>query len=113
VVAAPDRFVESTLAPLPDQVELRPRVRGPLDLIVLFTKSRADLERRFGKLASAIRPAGALWIAWPKRSSGIRTDLTEDVLREVGLPQGLVDTKVCAIDDTWSGLRFVFRKENR
>jgi hypothetical protein len=113
LVAAPDRFVESTLAPLPDQVDLRERARGPLDLIVFFTKTRADLERRFGKLASAIRPAGVLWIAWPKRSSGISTDLTEDILREVGLPQGLVDTKVCAIDDTWSGLRFVFRKENR
>jgi len=113
LVAAPDDFVESTLAPLPDQVELRRRARGPLDVIVFFTKSRADLERRFGRLASALQPAGALWIAWPKRSSGIDTDLTEDALREVGLPQGLVDTKVCAIDDTWSGLRFVIRKENR
>jgi hypothetical protein len=113
LVAAPDDFVESTLAPLPDQVELRERARGPLDVIVFFTQSRADLERRFGKLASALDPAGALWIAWPKRSSGVETDLTEDVLREVGLPQGLVDTKVCAIDDTWSGLRFVIRKENR
>jgi len=113
LVAAPDGFAESTLAPLPDRVELRPRARGPLDVIVLFTKSRADLERRFGKLAAALQPAGALWIAWPKRSSGVSTDLTEDVLREVGLPQGLVDTKVCAIDDTWSGLRFVIRKENR
>jgi len=113
LVAAPDDFVESALAPLPDQVELRARARGRLDVIVFFTKSRADLERRFGKLASALDPAGALWIAWPKRSSGVETDLTEDVLREVGLPQGLVDTKVCAIDDTWSGLRFVIRKENR
>jgi hypothetical protein len=113
LIAAPDRFVESTLAPLPERVDLRPRARGPLDVIVFFTKSRADLERRFGKLASALQPAGSLWIAWPKRSSGISTDLTEDTLREVGLPQGLVDTKVCAIDDTWSGLRFVIRAENR
>jgi hypothetical protein len=113
LVAAPGGFLESTLSPLPDQVELRARVRGPLDVIVFFTKSRADLERRFAKLAAALQPAGALWIAWPKRSSGIETDLTEDVLREVGLPQGLVDNKVCAIDETWSGLRFVIRKENR
>jgi hypothetical protein len=113
LVAAPDDFLESTLAPLPDEVELRARARGPLDVIVFFTKSRADLERRFGKLASALHPAGALWIAWPKKSSSVETDLTEDTLREVGLPQGLVDTKVCAIDDTWSGLRFVIRKENR
>ena len=82
-------------------------------MIVFFTKSRAELERRFGKLASALDPAGALWIAWPKRASGVPTDLTEDTLRDVGLPQGLVDTKVCAIDDTWSGLRFVIRKENQ
>ena len=113
LVGAPDAFLESTLAPLPDQVELRGQARGPLDVIVFFTKSRAELERRFGKLASALDPAGALWIAWPKRASGVPTDLTEDTLREVGLPQGLVDTKVCAIDDTWSGLRFVIRKENR
>ena len=113
LVAAPDGFAESTLQPLPDQVELRARARGPLDVIVFFTKARTDLERRFGKLAGALDPAGALWIAWPKRSSGVETDLTEDVLREVDLPQGLVDTKVCAIDDTWSGLRFVIRKENR
>jgi hypothetical protein len=113
LVGAPDDFLESTLVPLPDQVELRARARGPLDVIVFFTKARAELERRFGKLAAALDPAGALWIAWPKRSSGVETDLTEDILREVGLPQGLVDNKVCAIDDTWSGLRFVIRKENR
>ena len=113
LVSAPEGFVDTTLAPLPDQVELRSRARGPLDVIVFFTRSRADLERRFAKLAAALHPAGALWIAWPKRSSGVSTDLTEDALREVGLPQGLVDNKVCAIDDTWSGLRFVIRKENR
>jgi len=103
LVGAPDGFLESTLVPLPDQVELRARARGPLDVIVFFTRSRAELERRFGKLASALEPAGALWVAWPKKSSGVLTDLNENVLREVGLPQGLVDTKVCAVDDTWSG----------
>lgn len=113
LVGAPGAFLESTLVPLPDRVEVRARARGPLDVIVFFTTSRAELERRFGKLAAALAPAGALWIAWPKRASGVATDLTEDVLREVGLPQGLVDTKVCAIDETWSGLRFVIRKENR
>lgn len=113
LVCAPEGFLESTLEPLPDEVELRPRARGPLDVIVFFTKSRSDLERRFAKLAAALEPAGGLWIAWPKRSSGVETDLTEDTLREVGLPQGLVDNKVCAIDERWSGLRFVIRKENR
>jgi hypothetical protein len=113
LVSAPDNFAAATLRPLPERVELRSRARGPLDLIVFFTRRRSELERRFGKLAAALDPAGSLWIAWPKRSSGVRTDLTEDTLREVGLPLGLVDTKVCAIDDTWSGLRFVIRKENR
>ena len=112
LVDAPEGF-ERTLGELPDQVEVRSRARSPLDLILFFTTSRASLERRFEKLAAALDPAGALWIAWPKRSSGVTTDLTEDVLREVGLPLGLVDNKVCAIDDTWSGLRFVIRKENR
>jgi len=112
LVGAPADF-ERTLGLLPDGVELRARARGPLDLIVFFTTSRAELERRFEKLAGALAPAGALWIAWPKKSSGVKSDLTEDALREVGLPLGLVDNKVCAIDDTWSGLRFVIRKENR
>jgi hypothetical protein len=113
LVSAPGGFAEHTLQPLPDEVEVRPRARGPLDVIVFFTKRRADLERRFDRLAAALDRAGALWIAWPKRSSGVATDLTEDILREVVLPRGLVDTKVCAIDDIWSGLRFVIRKENR
>ena len=113
LVGAPGDFLESTLAPLPDEVEVRARARGPLDTIIFFTRSRAELDRRCGPLAGALDPAGSLWIAWPKRASGVPTDLTEDTLREVILPQGLVDTKVCAIDDTWSGLRFVIRKENR
>ena len=113
LVSAPDGFAAHALQPLPAEVELRSRAHGPLDVIVFFTKRRAELERRFPRLAAALDPAGSLWIAWPKRSSGVVTDLTEDALREVGLPRGLVDTKVCAIDDTWSGLRFVIRKENR
>jgi hypothetical protein len=111
-VGAPDGF-ERTLGQLPAEIEVRERARGPLDLIVFLTTSRRELERRFTKLAGALDQAGALWIAWPKRSSGVETDLTEDTLREVGLPAGLVDTKVCAIDETWSGLRFVIRRENR
>ena len=112
LVGAPEGF-DRTLGQLPDRVEVRSRVRAPLDLVVFFTTSRADLERHFAKLARALDPAGALWIAWPKKSSGVESDLTEDALREVGLPLGLVDNKVCAIDDTWSGLRFVIRMENR
>lgn len=96
-----------------DGVAVRPRVSGPLDVIVVFVRDRAGLVRRFPVAKRALHEKGGLWVAWPKRASGVATDLTENVVRDVGLAQGLVDTKVCAVDDTWSGLRFVWRKENR
>ena len=71
------------------------------------------MQRRFGKLANGLDDAGGLWIAWPKRASGVVTDLTDRIVREIGLAGGLVDNKVCAIDDTWSGLRFVYRLSDR
>jgi hypothetical protein len=113
VLSAPDRFLDSTLAPLPDEVEVRSRARGPLDVILFFTKHRAELERRFDALVRALDRAGALWVAWPKGTSGVPTDLTENVVRDIALPKGLVDTKVAAIDETWSGLKLVIRLENR
>jgi hypothetical protein len=112
LVGAPDGFGK-TLGQLPERVEVRSRARGPLDVIVFFTTSAGELRRRFDKLAQALDPAGALWVAWPKKSSGVETDLTENGVRDVALPKGLVDNKVCAIDETWSGLRLVIRKENR
>jgi hypothetical protein len=75
--------------------------------------SRAKLQRRIGAAGRAIFPDGGVWVAWPKRASKIETDMTEDVVREVALPLGLVDNKVCAIDETWSGLRVVWRRERR
>jgi len=111
-VDAPEHF-EALLRPLPDDVRVRARLRGPLDVIVCFVTVRAELERRLPKLRAALQPAGGLWIAWPKRASGIATDMTEDVVRDVALPTGLVDNKVCAIDATWSGLRLVVRRELR
>jgi len=113
VVSAPDGFLESTLQPLPDEVELRSRARGPLDVLVFFTKRRAELERRFDTLVNALDSAGALWVAWPKGTSGVPTDLTENIVRDVALPKGLVDIKVAAIDEIWSGLKLVIRLENR
>jgi hypothetical protein len=98
---------------LPDGIALRDRARGPLDVVLYFVTRRAELERRLDRLAASLDPAGGLWVAWPKRASGIDTDVTEDVVREVALPRGLVDNKVCAIDDVWSGLRLVIRLENR
>jgi hypothetical protein len=109
---APPEF-PAALGPLPDRVAVKRTARGPLDVIVLFVRRQSELRRRVNALARAIHPAGGLWIAWPKRASGVRTDMTEDVVREVALPLGLVDNKVCAIDQTWSGLRLVWRRENR
>ena len=111
-VDAPDDFGE-LLGELPADVTVRARLRGPLDLIVCFVTARRDLERRLPSLRAALQPAGMLWIAWPKRASGVPTDMTEDVVRDVALPTGLVDTKVAAISDVWSGLRLVIRKELR
>jgi hypothetical protein len=110
--SAPDEF-SGVLGELPAGVSVRPRPRGPLDVIVFFTKRRAELERRLPALRRAMDPAAGLWIAWPKRSSGVETDVTEDVARELGLAHRLVDNKVCAIDETWSGLRLVIRLEDR
>jgi hypothetical protein len=111
-VNAPADFGD-TLGDMPDGVRVQDQLRGPLDLIVCFVTSRRVLEQRLVALRRAMAPACMLWIAWPKKSSGVKTDVTEDVVRAVALPTGLVDTKVCAIDETWSGLRLVIRTENR
>jgi hypothetical protein len=103
----------TALGALPQGVTVRRRVRGPLDLVVAFVTDRADLAAGLPALMAALTPEGSLWVAWPKRASGVATDVTEDVVREVALPLGLVDNKVCAIDDVWSGLRLVLRKELR
>jgi hypothetical protein len=109
---APDGFAEQ-LGELPGGAEVRERVRGPLDVIVFFTRSRAELERRLPALRRAMDPAAGLWIAWPKRASGVETDMTEDVARDLAYENALVDNKVCAIDQTWSGLRLVIRLRDR
>jgi hypothetical protein len=92
---------------------MRRAARGPLDVIVAFFSRRAALERRLPALQEALEPSGGLWIAWPKRASGVATDVSEDVVRELGLAAGLVDNKVCAIDQVWSGLRLVYRLRDR
>jgi hypothetical protein len=113
LIGAPDGF-ESTLEGLPEGVHIGRRVAGqPLDVIVAFHSERSELEHRLARLAAALHPAGGLWIAWPKRASGVPTDVTEDVVRTLGLATGLVDNKVCAIDPVWSGLRLVYRLRDR
>jgi hypothetical protein len=108
----PEGF-RAVLGGLPESVAVRARARGPLDVIVAFFTRRAELERSLDRLIANLDPAGGLWIAWPKRSSGVDTDITEDVVRDEGVARGLVDNKVCAIDETWSGLRLVFRLRDR
>jgi hypothetical protein len=81
--------------------------RGPLDFVLLFVKSQAELKMRFAPLARQLAPAGMLWVSWPKKSSGVTCDLNENDVRATGLAAGLVDIKVCAVNDTWSGLKFV------
>jgi hypothetical protein len=109
---APAGF-DRTLGALPEGVKRTTRLQGALDIAIFFTTSRAALEKRFAALAKAIAPAGSLWISWPKKSSGQRTDVDENVVRSVGLAKGLVDVKVCAVDETWSGLKFVVRLADR
>lgn len=103
------------LASLPPDVAITADlVRGmAYDVILFFTESRAELERRFGTFKKALNNSGGLWICWPKKSSKVVTDLTEDVVREIALAAGLVDNKVCAVDETWSGLRLVYRLADR
>src|ERR1044071_5632643 len=114
LIHAPDDF-RKTLGPLPAGVDVSEGARGtnPLDLIFLFAASRAALVKSFESLSGRLTPAGGLWVAWPKKSSGVATDLNENIIREFGLQCGLVDNKVCAVDDTWSGLRFVRRLKDR
>lgn len=109
---APDDFAE-TLGDLPPDADWRAQVRPGLDVVVAFYTSRRTMVREWPKLTAAVAPSGSVWIAWPKQASKVPTDITEDVLREEFLPAGWVDTKVCAVDDTWSGLRFSLRRELR
>ncbi|TQV88205.1 DUF3052 family protein [Aliikangiella coralliicola] len=112
-VKNPPTNYKELVSPLPENVTIRTRLVSNLDMIHLFTKSRKELCQLIEKLSSKIKPNGMIWISWPKKASKVPTDITENVLREVILPMGLVDIKVCAVDETWSGLKFVIRKENR
>jgi hypothetical protein len=114
LVNAPAAF-DDTLGALPSGVVVKRSLLGRdlFDVLVFFATHRADVAKQFAKLARHLQPAGGLWIAWPKRVSGVPTDLTENVVRAIGLEVGLVDNKVCAVDETWSGLRFVIRLVDR
>ena len=112
-INAPSGYRQA-LAPLPAGASLAPRSTGrEADLIHIFVSRRADLARRLQQLRRTIADSGVVWVSWPKRTSGVATDVTEDVVREVALPLDFVDVKVCAVSEVWSGLKLVIRKSER
>ena len=108
----PQNYAQS-LGELPDNITLADTLTGPFDFIHFFTTRRETLANEFPQLKHALAPAGMLWISWPKRAAKVETDLTEDVIRAIGLDNGLVDVKVAAVDEVWSGLKFVYRLKDR
>jgi hypothetical protein len=112
LVNAPKNF-QSELGELPDGVEFITRPTKSLDIILLFVLTERVLAREFSRLAEKLVTNGMIWIAWPKKSSGVMTDLSFERVQRIGLDVGLVDVKICAIDDTWSGLKFVYRLKDR
>lgn len=111
-VNAPTGFSQ-TLGRMPSKAKVVSQTQEGLDLILLFVKRESELARAFAALAAKLQPAGMLWIAWPKKSSGVATDLAFTNVQTIGLSAGLVDTKICAVDETWSGVKFVFRLKDR
>jgi len=115
VIGAANGFADRLAAQLDGEAIIHTDINDAVffDVIVVFVTWRAELEAELDRLRSHMAPACGLWIAWPKRASKVPTDMTENVIREIALPTGLVDNKVCAIDETWSGLRLVIRRELR
>lgn len=109
----PPKRYDKTLGPLPAEVTIASATRGTFDFIHIFADRQAELDRRLPALKKAIAKDGMIWISWPKKASGVATDLSDGAVRKVGLSTGLVDIKTCAVDETWSGLKFVYRKKDR
>lgn len=112
LLSAPKNYRE-LVAPLPEGVVFARVLDDRVDLVHLFVRERAKLLDELVKTLAKIRPDAAIWVSWPKKAAKVRTDITEDTIREVALPMGLVDIKVCAVDEVWSGLKLVVRKELR
>ena len=113
VVVNPPREYRQLVDPIPDGVAIHSMVSDSTDMVHLFCTQRADLTSALTWTIAQLRPDAAVWVSWPKKASRVPTDITEDTIREVALPLGLVDVKVCAVDEIWSGLKLVIRKENR
>ena len=112
-VAGAPKSYPGSLDPLPEGVTFAKTVSESIDLIHVFTDSRAKLAEALAKYRKVMRPDATIWVSWPKKSAKVPTDITEDVIRDVALPLGLVDVKVCAVDETWSGLKLMIRRELR
>jgi hypothetical protein len=112
LASAPKGFVRE-LGELPAQVSFVTRSSKPVDIVLLFAKSESGLKKDFVKMAKSLSPSGMLWVAWPKKSSGVPTDLSFNNVQRVGLEAGLVDVKICAVNEVWSGLKFVYRLKDR
>jgi hypothetical protein len=110
--SAPENYAD-LVAPLPDDVQILDKPGAGLDMIHLFADSAKDLAAKLKRYLKKVKLAGVIWVSWPKKASKRPTDITEDVIRELALPMGLVDVKVCAVDEVWSGLKLVIRVENR
>lgn len=112
IINAPNYYRE-LVSPLPDGVSLSTQLRKNIDICHVFLRSAAELARRLKNLKPRIVESGCIWVSWPKKASRVATDISEDTIRKIALPMGLVDIKVCAVDETWSGLKLVIRKELR
>jgi hypothetical protein len=112
LINAPKNFA-NTLGPIPSSVKMNARLSGDLDLILFFVDKEKTLAREFAKLAAKLSTNGMIWIAWPKKSSGVATDLSFGPVQRIGLDSGLVDVNICAVDEVWSGLKFVYRLKDR
>ena len=112
LIHAPDKYVE-WVAPLPVDVKFAPRLSKNTDIVHVFTSRKTELAKALQSCRSKVKPSAAVWVSWPKKSSKVPTDITEDTIRECALPLGFVDIKVCAVTDIWSGLKLVIRKELR
>jgi len=112
LISAPANY-RKLLGPIADSVEFSDKIKSASNFVHIFTKSRGELEKRLAILREKVADTGIVWVSWPKKSSGVATDVTEDVVRVAALPLGFVDVKVCAIDETWSGLKLMVRRTNR
>jgi hypothetical protein len=112
LIRAPANY-RKLLGRIASSVEFSDKIKNASNFVHIFTKSRGELEKRLAILREKVADTGIVWVSWPKKSSGVRTDVTEDVVRSIALPLGFVDVKVCAIDETWSGLKLMVRRTNR